>query len=74
METLIGTIEKNKKTRTHVRLTTWKDNTYVDVRDFFLSKSGEYIPTKRGITIRANVLSEILSFMEQAEAQIKGAK
>ena len=71
-EVLIGELVKNSKITTKVRITEFKGNKYVDIRDYFLpNSSAVYGPTKKGITIPAGKISEIINLMEKAEAQVK---
>lgn len=73
-EILIGEMVKNAKITVKVRITEFKGNKYVDIRDYFLPKGAAvHGPTKKGITIPAARVSEIINLMEAAEAKVKVA-
>jgi len=69
----IGRIKKTEKLVVLVKIIEFKGNRYVDARNHFLNDKGEWIATKKGIAVRLDQLSEFITLMEKAEAQIKKA-
>lgn len=67
---VISVIAKNKTTTVQTKISDWKGNTYVDVREYFKNAKDEWIPTKKGIAIPVAMLAEVLTALEKAEADI----
>lgn len=67
----IGTINKTPKLTTKVRIVEFKGKNYVDARQFFMNDKGEWIATKKGISVRIDQLSDFITLMEKAEASLK---
>jgi len=67
----IGSIEKTAKLKTIVRIVEFKEKTYVDARQFFQTDKGDWIATKKGISVRLDQLSEFITLLEKAEALLK---
>jgi hypothetical protein len=65
----IGRIQKNKTTSTLVQLTEFKGQKYMDIREFFTTGTGEFIPTKKGVSIPVSKLSDIVTLVEKCEAK-----
>ena len=68
--TEIGRIQKNKTTSTLIQLIRYKDQNYLDIREFFTTPNGKFLPTKKGVAIPVSKLSEMVNIVEQAEAQL----
>ena len=64
----IGRIQKNKTTSTLVQLMQFKGQKYMDIREFFTTANGTF-PTKKGVAIPLDKLSELVTLVEQAEAK-----
>lgn len=41
----------------------------MDIREFFTTPQGKFLPTKKGVAIPISKLSEVINIVEQAEAQ-----
>ena len=67
----IGEITKTPKLKMKVRITNFKGKKYVDLRNHFQNDSGEWIATKKGISVRTDQLSECITLMEKAEAELQ---
>lgn len=67
----IGHIAKTPKLKTLVRIVEFKGKTYVDARQFFQNDKGEWIATKKGISVREDQLSEFITLLEKSEAHLK---
>lgn len=64
---VISVIAKNNTTTVQTKISEWKGNTYIDIREYFKNQQGDWIPTKKGIAITTPMLSEIITAMEKAE-------
>ena len=70
MEKILGEIEKTQSVKLMVRLTEFKGRNLLDIRDFFKPKNGiDYTPTKKGTTIDIGRIPELVTLLEQAEAE-----
>ena len=67
---VISVIAKNNTTTVQTKISEWKGNTYIDVREYFKNQAGDWIPTKKGIAITVPMLSEIITALEKAEEQL----
>jgi len=65
----IGELEKGKD-RIIVSLTEFKGRQYVDIRTYFENQEGEWIPTKKGISITPENLDDMIKFLEEAKKKI----
>ena len=68
----IGRIQKNKTTFTLVQLMEFKGQKYLDIREFFTSTTGEFIPTKKGVAIPISKIGDLVTLVEQAEVKSHG--
>ena len=39
----------------------------MDIREFFTAQSGDFVPTKKGVSIPINKISELVTLVERAE-------
>ena len=53
------TFAKNSRERVQASLTTFKSRPYIDVRVYFQADDDSWRPTKKGITIDADLLDEL---------------
>ena len=59
---IIGEIQKNQKEKIIVSTNEYKGNKYVDLRVHYEDEtSGEYKPTKKGISIMPNNVEEVIN-------------
>jgi hypothetical protein len=71
MEKLIGEIVKTNSVKTKIRITEFKGRTFLDIRDFFKGKGAvDFGPTKKGIAIDISRISDIITLLEKAEAEL----
>jgi hypothetical protein len=47
----------------------FKGQKYLDIREFFTSTTGEFVPTKKGVAIPIAKISELVTLVEQAEVK-----
>jgi hypothetical protein len=71
MEKLIGEVNKTNSVKTIVRLTEFKGHSLLDIRDHFKPKGSQtYTPTRKGICLDISKLSDIITLLEKAEAEL----
>jgi len=68
MSEIVGTIKKDGKI-VHVRLNDFRGKTYVDIRHFFMGTQDE-IPSKKGISIEAGLLTDLITILEGVEERL----
>lgn len=61
----LSIIEKNATEEIRVYLNEYRGHTYVDIR-VFVNYSGRFAPTKKGITVKPELLPELLAALDQA--------
>lgn len=69
---IIGEYQKNSRDLIRISLGDFKGRPICDIRIHYKAKSGEWLPTQKGITFATAFLPEILSALKAAEEQIKG--
>lgn len=69
---LIAEFDKNAVEKVKVHVQRWKNQTYVDVRVFFLDEEKAQHATKKGITLHVELLPQLIEALRQAEAVIEG--
>jgi hypothetical protein len=57
--TVVHVFEKGAGQRIEASISTYKDQTYADVRTYFEGDGGEWKPTKKGITVPLDLLGEL---------------
>jgi len=64
-----GYVEKNKDTRFILTTSEWRGNTYVDLREYYQTadEPREWLPTKKGVRFRKDLLGNVLSLLEKAK-------
>ena len=67
----IGEIEKGKD-KIIITVKEFKGKQYVDIRTYFENDAGEWIPTKKGISLTPENLNEIMPLLETAQKSITG--
>jgi hypothetical protein len=65
----IGEIEKGKD-RIIVSVKEFKGKQYVDVRTYFANDDGEWIPTKKGITLSPENVDDAIRFLQEARKKL----
>lgn len=68
-------IDKTETERVQIEMKNYKGKDYMDIRVYFKAETGDWLPTKKGVTIAANKLNEFIeSFKaEQGIPKIVGA-
>ena len=68
-EILIGVVEKNRVQEIRVRLVKLREDTFVDVRVFAaVGADDERMPTKKGMTFKPDLVSELIEVLAKAAA------
>lgn len=65
----VGEIPKGKD-KIIVALKEFKGKKYVDIRTHFESDNGEWIPTKKGITLTPDSLDEMIDLLKTAKKKV----
>lgn len=75
IEKNVGEIIKTNSVKTVIRLTDFKGRNLLDIRDHFKPKnSNNFCPTKKGICLDVDKVSDLINLLEQAEAALTGSK
>ena len=68
---IIGEIQKNQKEKIIVSTNEYKGHKFVDLRVHYEDEiSGEYKPTKKGISLSSKVIPEIIELLSSGLEQI----
>ena len=67
---MLGEIQKNKKTKLVIKLSEYKGHKFVDVREYFINKDNTWVPTKRGMTFKPALVTEVINVLEKAEVNL----
>jgi hypothetical protein len=65
----VGEIPKGKD-KIIVALKEFKGKEYIDIRTYFESDKGDWIPTKKGITLTPDSLDEMIDFLKTAKKKV----
>ena len=67
-EIVVAELERGPEQKIVIRRTTFRGHDYLDIRNFFLTASGEWLPTKKGIAIPWELRGELIAALKRAEA------
>ena len=65
-EIVVAELERRPDQKIVVRKTVFRGREYLDIRNFFLADSGEWLPTKKGIAIPWELREELVAALSQA--------
>ena len=65
-EILVGSFPKNNREEVRVSLSKFKGYDLVGVRQWFRNENDELRPTKNGVTIRVDLLPELVELIQKA--------
>ncbi len=65
----IGEIPKGKD-KIIVTVKEFKGKQYIDIRTYFENDAGEWIPTKKGISLTPENLDDVIKILQQAKKKI----
>ena len=60
-------IERSETEKLVIENSQYKGHDLVSLRIYFLSKEGEWLPTKKGVTFRLDQLDEVIDALNQAK-------
>ncbi|NMA65105.1 MAG: transcriptional coactivator p15 [Clostridiaceae bacterium] len=67
-EDLLGKFAKNSREEIQIKKVTKNSKTYIDIRTFWYdSKSDEYRPSQKGVTVPMEFVGELLTILEDVE-------
>ena len=69
-EVLVRVIDKGLGGRIHVRVSRFKDRDYIDVRNFYESDDGQWLPTRKGIAVPVELYGALLDALSAAKAEV----
>lgn len=67
---LIGEIPKNATEKIRVNLSEYKGYRFVDIRIYFADDSGEWKPTKKGVTITKDGLDTLIKLLNEGKKKL----
>ena len=67
MQKLISTLEKNSIEEIRVELSEYKGQTYLNIRAWIKGDNGEYLPTRKGITLNIEHFQSLLEALKKVE-------
>ncbi|HIE48201.1 TPA: hypothetical protein EYP84_04865 [Candidatus Bipolaricaulota bacterium] len=65
-EIVVAELERGPDQKIVIRRTVFRGREYLDIRNFFLADSGEWLPTKKGIAIPWELRAELVAALERA--------
>lgn len=65
----IGTVDKGKD-RIIVTVKEFRGKQYIDIRTYFENDEGDWIPTKKGISLTPDNLDAVIKFLQQAKKKV----
>ena len=73
MQKLISKFEKNSIEEIRVELSEYKGQTYLNVRAWVKGDNGEFLPTRKGITLNIELIPDLIEALKKARASITGS-
>jgi hypothetical protein len=55
-----------------IELSEYKGSTYLNIRAWIKGDNGEFLPTRKGITLNCELLQDLLSALQKAEVCLNG--
>ena len=71
MENFQEAIKKNEKMKIFTRLENYDGAYSIDIRYYYLAEDGDYMPTRRGVKIPVDKVSEFTKIVLKAEKLLK---
>jgi hypothetical protein len=63
-------LQRNARERLRITHTTFKGRSYVDLRVWFVDETGDYQPSRSGVTIRPDHLAEVVRGLTLAAREL----
>lgn len=67
---LIGEIQKNATEKIRVSISEYKGHKFIDVRVYFEDDSGEWKPTKKGITVSKDNVDKLVELLNEGKKKL----
>ena len=71
---IIGEFNKNSWEVVRVQFTDFKEQKLLDVRVWVLKDSGDYIPTKKGLSLKLEQVEDLKQVIDRAVTEIEKAE
>ncbi len=69
-DTELKSIDRGYGKTIKIKLTNWKDTTYIDIREYYTDNdSEEELPTKKGVRFPISSIDEVIEALEEAKNQ-----
>jgi len=68
---LIGEISKSETEKICVQIQEYKGHKYIDCRIHFENEKGEWIPTKKGLTLNRETVLEMIEYLQRANKTLE---
>jgi hypothetical protein len=65
----IGELAKGKD-KIIITLKEFKGKQYIDIRTYFENQEGEWIPTKKGISLTPDNVDDLIKFLNEAKQKV----
>jgi hypothetical protein len=71
MEVIVSKFQRNPTEEVRTTLKEFKGRHYIDIRIYFLSDSGQWKPTRKGISLSVEYLSELKEAINSLDKTIR---
>ena len=71
---IIGQVKKNTSEILKISIEEYNGHEFIDLRVYFDSGSGTYLPTKKGITLNGETISSAIDFLKKGQTLLKSEK
>ena len=68
---LIGQVQKNTSELIKISIEEYNGHEFIDLRVYYDSGSGTYLPTKKGITLNGETISTAIDFLKKGQKLLK---
>lgn len=65
---VIGEIVRNPNERLRIMVEEFKGNTFIDLRIYYLADDETWKPTRKGTTMKAEAIDEVVRLLKEAQA------
>jgi hypothetical protein len=66
---IIGEIERNDTERLRVEVSNYRGKDFVSARIYYLADNGEWLPTKKGITVKPEQVDVLIDLLNQSKTK-----
>lgn len=67
-------IQKNSIERIRVQVSEFKKKRYIDCRVYFEGDDGQYHPSKKGLTLNADLVDDVVAALKEAQKELESGK